>query len=157
MKAWTRKLMFSTGRDDWETPADLFAQLNAEFRFTLDVAANGANRKCGRWLGPGSATPDALVLPWSGTCFLNPPYSRGAQHKFIAKAAGEARIGRATTVALLPARTDTKSFHTYIWDAARQTPRSRVDVRFLPGRLRFVGAADAAPFPSMVVVFWRWE
>jgi hypothetical protein len=28
-----------------------------------------------------------------------------------------------------------------------------VEIRLLPGRLKFGGAANSAPFPSMVVVF----
>ena len=51
---------------------------------------------------------------------------------------------------LVPARTDTKWFHDYIYGKA--------EVRFLRGRLHFVYAGEAmnaAPFPSMVVVFRR--
>lgn len=46
---------------------------------------------------------------------------------------------------LIPARTDTKAFHEYIYGKA--------EIRFLKGRLRFVGATYNAPFPSMVVIF----
>ena len=51
----------------------------------------------------------------------------------------------AVVVMLLPARTDTKWFHDYIYGKA--------EIRFVRGRLRFGGAANPAPFPSMVVVF----
>jgi hypothetical protein len=54
---------------------------------------------------------------------------------------------------LLPARTDTKAFHAWIWDEHRHRPRPGVELRLLRGRLRFVGASACAPFPSMVVVF----
>ncbi len=54
---------------------------------------------------------------------------------------------------LLPARTDTKAFHAYIWDGEKHQPRAGVEVRFLPGRIKFVGAAHGAPFPSMIVIF----
>ena len=46
---------------------------------------------------------------------------------------------------LLPARTDTKWFHEYIYGKAK--------VRFIKGRLKFGGCKNAAPFPSMVCVF----
>ena len=46
---------------------------------------------------------------------------------------------------LIPARTDTKWFHDYIY--------GKQEVRFLPGRLKFGGATTAAPFPSMIVIF----
>lgn len=47
---------------------------------------------------------------------------------------------------LIPARTDTKWFHQYIYGKAKE-------IRFVKGRLKFGGSKDAAPFPSMVVVF----
>ena len=52
-------------------------------------------------------------------------------------------------VLLIPARTDTSYFHNYIYGKA--------EIRFLRGRLRFTDEdgrrADAAPFPSMVVIY----
>ena len=78
--------------------------------------------------------------------------SRDLQPKFIAHAARERWRG-VTTVLLLPARTDTKAFHHIIWNAETHRPRATVEVRFLPVRLRFVGAPAGAPFPSMIVVF----
>ncbi len=55
-----------------------------------------------------------------------------------------------TVVLLIPARTDRASFHDYIYQ------KPGVEIRFLRGRLRFEThgeAGDAAPFPSMVVIF----
>lgn len=46
---------------------------------------------------------------------------------------------------LIPARTDTKAFHEYIYGKA--------ELRFVRGRLKFGGCNNSAPFPSMVVVF----
>lgn len=46
---------------------------------------------------------------------------------------------------LLPARTDTKWFHDYIYGKSQ--------IRFIKGRLKFGGCQNAAPFPSMVVIF----
>jgi phage N-6-adenine-methyltransferase len=147
---------YSTGKDDWETPAALFNALDVEFGFWLDAAANEHNHRCHHWWGPGGLAADALrVNNWrctGGPIWLNPPYSRGLQAKFIAKAAAERALG-CTTVMLIPARTDTKAFHAHIWDAEQHRPRPGVEVRFLKGRIKFVGAAHGAPFPSMVVVF----
>lgn len=53
----------------------------------------------------------------------------------------------ATVVMLLPARTDTKWFHEYIYNKA--------EIRFLKGRLKFGNSINSAPFPSMIVIFWR--
>ena len=57
------------------------------------------------------------------------------------------------TVMLLPARTDTKAFHKHVYDSETWQPRPGVEIRLLPGRLKFSGRANAAPFPSMIVVF----
>jgi phage N-6-adenine-methyltransferase len=152
--------LFSTGKDDWGTPPELFAQLDAEFHFDIDVAATAGNS-----LRPlfYDAESDALSRDWSKAgswlneseatvAYCNPPYSRGQQHKFIAKAAAE-RLNGVTTVMLLPARTDTRSFHAHIWDTEKHQPRPGVEVRFLKGRVKFVGATAGAPFPSMIVIF----
>jgi phage N-6-adenine-methyltransferase len=145
-------VMFSTGKDDWDTPDELFDTLDAEFSFNLDVAASHKNNKCRDYISEGV---DALSVYWGppGTrCWCNPPYSRGLQGKFIAQAAGQ-RKRDILTVMLLPARTDTKSFHAFIWDAEKHKPREGVEVRFIKGRLKFGGAVNSAPFPSMIVIF----
>ncbi|NIO83410.1 MAG: adenine methyltransferase [Candidatus Aminicenantes bacterium] len=136
------KVYHSSNKDDWETPPALFDQLNKEFKFTLDVAARADNAKCKKFFSPAD---DALKKTWRGNCFLNPPFSLAAA--FVKKAHEEALAGRATTVALLAARTDTKWFHQWVY-------RSGAEIRFLKGRVKFVGARSAAPFPSMIVI-WR--
>ncbi len=119
------------------TPQELFDQLNKEFRFNLDVCATPENTKCTRYFTPEQ---DGLRQEWEGRCWCNPPYGRE-----IAKWVEKAAKSRATVVMLLPARTDTRWFHEFILPHA--------EIRFLRGRLRFVGAEGNAPFPSMVCVF----
>lgn len=147
---------FSTGSDTWGTPDNVFDPLNDEFNFALDLAATAANTKCGTWLGPGSEIgEDSLVANWSalgGPGWCNPPYSRGLQGQFIAKAARERKTGF-TSVLLLPARPDTVAWHAYVWDKRVHQPREGVEVRFRQGRIKFVGAKHGAPFPSAVIVF----
>ena len=46
---------------------------------------------------------------------------------------------------LIPARTDTKAFHDYIYGKA--------EIRFVRGRLHFNGSKWNAPFPSMIVIY----
>ena len=144
--------MFSSKSDEWATPQEFFDALNAEFDFDVDLAASAENAKVSDFY---SLEHSALDAEWSvqhdiGWC--NPPYSRGLQAKFIAKAAEE-RLNGFTTVMLIPARTDTKAFHAYIWDTENHRPRPGVEVRFVKGRLKFIGAKHGAPFPSMVVIF----
>ena len=132
-----REVMFSSKTDLWETPQDFFDKLNEEFHFQTDVCALPENAKCENFYTPEQ---DGLSQEWSGTCWCNPPYGRQ-----IAKWVRKASESKATTVMLIPARTDTAWFHDYIYRKA--------EVRFVRGRLRFSGAKVNAPFPSMVVVF----
>lgn len=153
-------VMFSSAKDDWRTPPSVLGPLIREFHFDLDAAAVKRTRRCESYFGPDHVYAeyrDGLTADWDACTvtkcvWLNPPYSRGLQAKFIAKAASE-RMNGITTVMLIPARTDTKAFHRYIWDAERHRPRPGVEVRFLPGRIKFVGATHGAPFPSMIVIF----
>ena len=84
-------------------------------------------------------------MPWEGIVWCTPPYGReiGSGVRKASFASG----GGATVVMLIPARTDTKWFHDYIYK------RDNVEVRFVKGRLKFGNSKNSAPFPSMVVVF----
>lgn len=153
-------LMFSKASDEWSTPQDFYDALDAEFSFGIDAAATRDNRKCrGGYYGlddGGTFTHpyfgDALASPWGlhAAHWLNPPYSQC--RAFIAKAAEERRNG-VLTVALVPARTDTRWFHDHLWDADTHQCRPGIELRFIRGRLKFGEAENGAPFPSMVVVF----
>lgn len=135
--------LFSSGKNDWETPVDFFTELNKEFNFTLDACANETNHKCERYY---TEKENGLIKSWKGeTVWCNPPYSAKEQNEWVKKCFEEGRY--ATVVMLLPARTDTERFHRYILPYA--------EIRFVRGRLKFVGAKDPAPFPSMVVIFRR--
>lgn len=132
---------YSSASDEWSTPQDLFDDLHREFGFDLDVCASDGNAKCGTYY---TRAQDGLAQPWTGTCWMNPPYGSeiGA---WVRKAHDSARDG-ATVVCLVPARVDTG----WWWDYCRHG-----EVRFLRGRLRFGGGDNGAPFPSAVVVFGR--
>jgi hypothetical protein len=144
----------STGKDDWGTPRSFYDPLGLEFDIRVDLAASATNHVAPLWYGLDHPDPSrrdglrALSADAEGWAWCNPPYSRGLQKKFIAFAASRRRV-----VMLLPARTDTIVFHQYIWDRERERPRPGVSVRFVKGRIKFVGAEAGAPFPSMVVVF----
>ena len=141
-------IMLSTGKDDWETPQDLFDRLNRKYQFTLDPCATPQNTKCQKYF---TIQDDGLLQNWKGhTVFCNPPYSKRSkdnpgQEAWIQKAYEESRDPNTTVVMLLPARTDTKAFHKYILPYA--------DIEFLPGRVKFVGAKHNAPFPCMIAKF----
>lgn len=140
-RAEWREHLGSSKRLDWETPSELFRDLDDEFHFTLDVAASSINAKCAKFF---TEQDDALKQPWTGICWMNPPYGQTIV-RWVRKAALSAKAG-ATVVGLLFARTDTNWFHGYVYKQA--------EIRFLMGRVRFVGGKFAAPFPSMIVI-WR--
>jgi phage N-6-adenine-methyltransferase len=129
--------------DEWETPLALFDQLHREFGFTLDAAADHLNAKCALYF---SAMDDGLSQDWgSHVVWLNPPYGREIG-KWVRKA-WLASLHGATVVCLVPSRTDTAWWHDYAM---------RGDVRFLRGRVNFVGRdrkGHNSPFPSALLVF----
>jgi len=136
-----RSVHFQSSTDNWATPPDLFAELDREFTFTLDVCSSEDNAKCERFY---TRADDGLRQPWSGVCWMNPPYGRTIGQ--WVKRAREAASDGTTVVCLLPARTDTAWWHDHVAEHA-------TEVRFLRGRLKFGGSTNSAPFPSAIVVF----
>ena len=53
--------MFSSKTDQWATPQAFFDELNREFNFTLDVAADATNHKCPAYY---DKAVDGLKQPW---------------------------------------------------------------------------------------------
>ncbi len=136
---------------DWGTPRSVYDPLNEEFSFELDVACESHNQMCWRGLAHDKGC-DGLTDSWEtpSACWMNPPYGRELP-KWIQKAWDEKKKG-VTTVCLIPARTDTRWWAIF-WDHTYNCTRDvRDEVRFVKGRIKFVGADNAAPFPSAIVV-----
>jgi phage N-6-adenine-methyltransferase len=138
----------SSAHHGWQTPRVLLARLYGVFgAFDLDPCSPVASRSRAPVKARVRYTvqDDGLVLPWFGRVFVNPPYGRELP-LWVAKAAREVQQGRAAVaVMLMPARTDTAYWHTYVADTAC--------IFFLRGRLRFSDGEQAAPFPSALVVW----
>lgn len=140
--------LFSSKTDLWETPWDFFTTINEEFNFSLDPCATKYNAKCTLYF---TKEIDGLSKDWSGhTVFCNPPYGKEIP-KWVEKCSKESQKPKTTVVALLPARTDTRWFHNFIYGKAKE-------IRFLKGRLKFKSPDPSqnstnAPFPSMLVIF----
>ena len=136
---------FDSVRQDWETPTELFDSVDSEFHFTLDVAASDINKKVGRFI---SQDQDAMTVPWgTNICWLNPPYGKGYRlSEWVEKAYDESLTG-ATTVMMIPARTNTNWFHDYYLKHG--------EVRFVRGRPKFGGADHGLPQPLCSVIFRR--
>ena len=139
---------FSSKRGDWETPFELFSRYNDKYNFSIDVCAHVRNTKCKRYW---DISDDGLTQNWEQeVCWMNPPYGREIG-KWIEKAYTSTRYHNSVVVGLLPARTDTRWFHNYIW------PR-KAKVEFLQGRVKFLEDGEQrhpAPFPSMIVVWGK--
>jgi hypothetical protein len=114
----------------WRTPKALYQALDAEFRFDHDPC-------------PPRPTCDGLTSPWGRCNYVNPPYGR-AIGKWVAKAHAEAALGK-TCVLLIPSRTDTRWWHSFVMEAD--------EIRFVRGRLHFDDGINPAPFPSAIVIF----
>ena len=149
------KSLFSSKSSEWETPQSLYDELNKEFDFILDPCATHDNKKCELYF---TEKDDGLSKCWfekilpacqyygeEKAVFANPPYGRGVTERWVIKAWLESKQHGITVVMLLPSRTDQWWF--------REICLRYGEVRFLPERVKFVGAKSGAPFPSIVVVF----
>jgi phage N-6-adenine-methyltransferase len=137
-----RAVIKTAGTVEWATPRDLFDRLDARYGpFTLDAAAQPGNALCERYF---MLADDALTQEWAGRVWLNPPYGAGLD-VWMRKALVSSRTTAELVSCLVPVRADTGWFHDVVLPHA--------EVEFLRGRVRFGGAATAAPFASMVVLF----
>ncbi|MBK8772359.1 MAG: adenine methyltransferase [Rhizobiales bacterium] len=132
---------FNAKSVEYGTPDSIWKPLDKEFGFTLDVASTHENALCANHYTPAE---DGLVQPWSGVCWMNPPYGRVMQ-KWVRKAHAEWKRG-CCVVALIPARTNTGWWHDCIQDIAT--------VRFIRGEVAFKGFERGLWMP-MCVVIWQ--
>lgn len=129
--------LLTSNRQEWETPQLLFDKLNSIYDFTLDVASTVENAKCTIFF---TKKDDGLIKKWDGKIWCHPPYNNvGA---WIAKAYCESLNNPDFIMAMLliPARTDTKAWHDYIFG------HKHVTVKFLKGRLKFSNSKNSAHF-----------
>ena len=133
------KQRFESATVEWATPDSLWKPLNDEFGFTLDVCANAENSKCARYW---TKEQNGLLHPWAGVCWMNPPYGKELK-RWIIKAECEKSKG-VTTVALIPARTNTNWWHDIVM---------KNEVRFIRGRPMFGDSDQGLPWPMAIVVF----
>lgn len=125
------KTLFSQATDRWATPRAVYDELNNEFDFNFDPCPLDGDTD---GLSP-------LFTTWKGKrVFCNPPYGPGIGQWLLRGLEAD------LAVFLIPARTDTRWFHEIVLPNAKE-------IRFIKGRLKFGGAVNSAPFPSMVVIF----
>lgn len=126
-------------KDEWLTPPSIFERLQP---FDLDpcepisppwhIASTGYN-----------INDDGLSREWSGFVWCNPPYGRETP-KWLAKMASHNN-----GIALIFARTDTRMFHDYVFNASA--------ILFIKGRLSFYSVdgvrGGTAGAPSCLVAY----
>lgn len=135
--------------DERRTPPELFAKLDAQFHFTIDVAASAENAKVAVYW---TKTDNALEQDWTGhVAWCNPPYSRGNLLPFNRKAYSE----NAQTLLLMPSDNSTEAGQFALKHAAA--------ILFLNKRYTFGGCdpneKSGAKFANWLVLydsnFWR--
>lgn len=119
-------------KDDWRTPPELYARLNAEFNFALDAACETHNQ-----LAPigirADKGEDGLLISWHAiacgkTVFCNPPYSN--VRPWLEQAI-RCRNAGSPAVLLVTADTSTR------W-CLEAVAHEATEVRFLTGRVKFL-------------------
>ena len=136
---------FSSAKQEWATPQDMFDALNNRYQFNFDLAADETNKKCENYF---SIEDDALLQDWQGNCWLNPPYgSKGETRlaKWVEKAYNESQDGSCFVTMLIPARTNTAWWGEFCMNAA--------ELLFVIGRPKFGGAIHGLPQPLALVTF----
>ena len=121
------------GRNDWQTPPELFRLLDDEFDFDIDAAASRENALCQRFFSEeDSAFDHELSGGWR--VFANPPY--GNLKPWVDLFAKWAEQGN-TVVALMPSATDTEWWMSAYLNAS--------EIRLLSGRVKFINPATVKP------------
>ena len=138
-----QKILFSKHSDEWRTPPQIIERLREKYNIKVDLACTEENAITDTWkclqLDELSVKVAKGLINGREIAYCNPPYSKCT--KFV-KLIYESRI---PCILLLPARTDTRWFHDFIYQ------KENVRIQFLKGRLKFSGAKYNAPFPSMLV------
>lgn len=120
----------------WQTPKDLFLFLQSHFvrekfeidfvKFDIDLFADDKNALCAKYY---TQTDNALMQPWHGNVFGNPPYKRSFLKLVLNKALQEIENGNCKQcVLLVKCDTSTKAF---------QQAMNDFDVYFFAPRIKF--------------------
>lgn len=115
--------------ETWFTPRSLIEVLGGADSFDLDPCSH-VSRPWASARHHYTIDDDGLTQPWFGRVWLNPPYSKVLVTKFLGRMAAH---GCGTS--LIFARTETDTFHRYVWEHASA-------VLFIRGRLHFHVGVD---------------
>ncbi len=155
------KALFSSKKQGWGTPPALWQVLNGIYHFQLDAATNDKNPLKTPYYYTEEMDGLAEENRWINPTYVNPPYGK-AIYKWVERAKREMIENKIVTVMLIPARTDTKWFHDFLWtieEDEASLPQWGITIEFIKGRLRMFDydtnmlSKHVAPFPSMIVTF----
>lgn len=143
--------MRSSDSPEWYTPSHILdLAWDVMGAIDLDPASSKAAQAtigATEWYGldhPVESHRDGLKLGWFGRVWMNPPYGDEIG-EWVDRLIHQYETGQVVeALALLPSRTDTAWFHR----ALRGRP---YPFCLLQGRLKFSGAENSAPFPSVIV------
>lgn len=147
-------------KEDWRTPLRIFRPLHAQYKFTIDCAADSTNHLLDDWIGPDhpiayrrdflSLQPLHFALH---TAWINPPYGDYLE-PFTEHIVYLARL-EVPICALLPGSIDTNWF----WDNVH----SEANVYGRRGRIQFEPVCESGnPGPSILALYniseapWGW-
>jgi len=116
----------------WRTPRSMFEELDGEYHFDFDGAADDSNALTADY-------QSTFFQPWTGRrVFCNPPWSNIGPFVELAATA-------ALAVLLVPARTNCGWFHRALELGAKP--------RYFKGKPRFQGAKWNSPVDCLLLVF----
>lgn len=129
-------------KDEWLTPPEIVTALG---EFDLDPCSP-INRPWPTAKQHFTVNDNGLMRDWFGRVWLNPPYDRGVMIQWLMKMAMHGR-----GVSLIPARTDTDSFHSAVFEHCNS-------ILFVKGRLTFYNvdgskAAHNSGGPTALVAY----
>lgn len=140
--------------DEFGTPDHIFLPFHQELQFTIDAAATKENTKLPRYV---TKKMDALSMDFKGErVWCNPPYSKHPTRKkghvelFVRHFAHLCLHGDCWLACLLvPTKTEQSWFHEL---------QGKFELRFIPGRISFLGGEHNARDTHMALIFrnWRW-
>lgn len=138
-----------SGLDEWFTPADVIADVQAVLgEIELDPASNAVAQQtvqAGRFF---TIEDDALTKEWKArTVFMNPPYSTGKIQEFVDKLCAELVAGNVNEAIMLTnSLTDTAWFH--------KAEEMAAAICFTRGRIRFIHDGKEGKSPTWGQAFF---
>jgi phage N-6-adenine-methyltransferase len=130
-------------KTDWKTPVMLFAALDSEFHFSVDVCASPWNAQCEKYF---TIENNGLSQEWNGVCWCNPPFDE-SQKLWVRKAWEEAQRGCTVAVIIPGNYHDSEWWHKYALRAS--------EIRYMRGRARFLNEEGKETSMRTILLIFR--